>query len=351
MSIPFENLVLVVASSPVGRVFFSKKSNLTSLNMCINTKIILEDDIYVLFSGDLSGTVSKDRRIEGCSLNLCKYCRTYGLQNPPRYVNIKYSIGAVVSEFHFNVDDWIDLCSVSKTSKTLFKILTNIYSMPSTDACFDCDMYESCILKDVRRFCYPIKLNSKKFVDSPYFEPLPKAGVYPLLFIDGDTVLFNFTTIARQGGGIVQSGMKDKPRFYVAKYKQNLSKIRISKVLWELCYQYAIVRRYRINTVKIKPFIVTSNLHEQVHFGKGFTLVGNVLDYLWRTRPLLFLPFEGILSDKVPFSPSREIYPWGFNYKSIPNYTPVLLNQIMFGLIRLFGCAVSDEPCFNLTKI
>ena len=331
----FEDLILLIISTPMGRIFFSRRSCLSNLHPCINIKTIIQNDTYVLFYGSLPNKDTSGYKSPSCKINSCRYCKGYGLVEPKSRYSSVYSLG--LEAFRIIPDHWDELCIKSKLSETLFTILVSIYSSPSTDVCLDCDMIEECALSQVRRQCIPIKFNKNDLVDSPYFEPPTKSGLYPLMFINSKTLLCNFTTIAKQGNGIIQSGMKNKPRFYIAKYKQNISKIKVPRVMWELCYQYAMARRYKIKTINIKPFIVTADIHDQIHFGKDFTLIKDNLEYLFRTRPLLHLPFKGKLSSSFLTRDRSEVLSWQLKYKGIKNYIPTLSTQIVFGLIRLFG--------------
>ncbi len=334
----FEDLILLIISTPMGRIFFSKRSCLSNLHPCISIKTIIQNDTYVLFYGSLPNKNTSGYKLPSCKINSCRYCKGYGLVEPKSRYSSVYSLG--LEAFRIIPKQWNDLCIKSKLSKTLFTILVNIYSLPSTDICLDCDMIEECVLSQVRRQCIPIKFNKDNLVDSPYFEPPARSGLYPLMFIDNKTLLCNFTTIAKQGNGIIQSGMRNKPRFYVAKYKQNISKIKVPRAMWELCYQYAMARRYRIKTINIRPFIVTADIHDQIHFGKDFVLIKNNLEYLFRTRPLLHLPFKGKLSNSFLVRDRSEVLSWQLKYKSVENYIPTLSTQIVFGLVRLFGVGI-----------
>jgi len=334
----FEDLILLVISTPAGRIFFSKKTYLLNLHPCINIKTIIQDSTYILFYGSLPNEETSGYKLPNCKINSCRYCKGYGLVEPKLRYSSVYSLG--LEAFRIVPEYWDEICIKSKLSETLFTLLTNVYSLPSTDACLDCDMVEECVLSQVRRQCIPIKFN-KNLVDSPYFEPPARSGLYPLMFINSKTLLCNFSTISKQGNGIVQAGMRNKPRFYIAKYKQNISKIKIPKVLQELCYQYAMARRYRIKTINIKPFIVTADIHEQIHFGKDFVFIKDNLEYLFRTRPLLQLPFKGKLSSKVLVRNISEVLSWQLEYRSIENYKPSLSTQIALGLVRLFGVGMS----------
>ena len=342
--IQFEDLILLIISTPIGRVFFSKKSSLSNLHPCIDIKIIIQNNIYVLFFGSLPNESTSGYKLHNCKVNSCRYCKGYGLVEPRLRYSSVYSLG--LEAFRFVPEYWNDLCKESKLSRTLFDILIRIYLLPSTNVCLDCDMIEECVLSQVRRDCIPIKFNKDDLVDSPYFEPPARSGLYPFMFIDNETLLCNYTTIAKQGNGIIQSGMRNKPRFYIAKYKQNISKIKVLRSMWELCYQYAMARRYRIKTINIKPFIVTADIHDQIHFGKDFTLIKDNLEYLFRTRPLLHLSFIGKLSDKILSRERSEILFWKLRYRSIENYVPTLTSQIAFGLIRLFGINIGSKPKF-----
>jgi len=342
--IQFEDLILLISSTPAGRIFFSKKSCLLNLHPCIDIKTIIQDNTYILFWGSLPNRDTSGYKLANCKINSCRYCKGYGLVEPRlRYFSV-YSLG--LEAFRVIPDQWDELCVKSKISETLFDILVTIYSMPSTNVCLDCDMIEECKLSQVRRSCTPIKFKEDDLVDSPYFEPPTKSGIYPLMFIDSKTLLCNFSTIAKQGNGIIQSGMRDKPRFYVTKYKQNISKIKVPQVLWELCYQYAMARRYKIKTINIKPFIVTANIHEQIHFGKDFVVIKDNLEYLYRTRPLLGLPFIGRLNNKDLVRDRSEVLSWHLTYRSVKNYASTLSTQISFGLVRLFGLLHEFTPKF-----
>jgi len=335
----FENLILLVISTPAGRIFFSKKSCLLNLHPCINTKPIIQDNTYILFYGSLPSRETSGYKLPNCKINSCRYCKGYGLVEPRLRYSSVYSLG--LEAFRVIPEHWDDICIKSKLSETLFTILTNIYLLPSTDVCLDCDMIEECKLSQVRRHCIPIKFNKDDLVDSPYFEPPTRSGLYPLMFIDSKTLLCNFSTISKQGNGIVQSSMRNRPKFYIAKYKQNISKIKIPRVLRELCYQYAMARRYKIKTINIRPFIVTVDIHDQIHFGKDFIFIKDNLEYLYRTRPLLRLPFIGKLSDKILSRDISEVLFWQLRYKSVENYKPTLSVQIALGLVRLFGVGMS----------
>lgn len=347
-STQFEDLILLVISTPVGRIFFSKKSCLLNLHPCIDIKPIIQDNTYILFYGSLPDEETSGYKLSNCKVNSCRYCKGYGLVEPRLRYSSVYSLG--LEAFRSIPKQWDEICIESKLSETLFIILTSIYSLSSTDICLDCDMIEECVLSRVRRQCIPIKFNKDDLVDSPYFEPPARSGLYPLMFINSRTLLCNFSTISKQGNGIVQSGMRNRPKFYVAKYKQNISKIKIPKVLQELCYQYAMARRYRIKTINIKPFIVTVDIHEQVHFGKDFVFIKDNLEYLCRTRPLLRLPFIGKLSDKTFFRNASEVLFWQLEYRSVENFKSNLSVQIALGLVRLFGIGMSytsGEFMFN----
>ncbi len=336
--IQFEDLILLIISTPAGRIFFAKLSSLSNLHPCINIKTIIQNDTYVLFYGSLPNKDTSGYKPPSCKINSCRYCKGYGLVEPKNRYSSVYSLG--LEAFRIIPKQWGNLCIKSKLSKTLFTILVSIYSSPSTDVCLDCDMIEECVLSQVRRQCIPIKFNKDDLVDSPYFEPPTKSGLYPLMFINSKILLCNFTTIAKQGNGIIQSGMRNKPRFYIAKHKQSISKIKVPRVMWELCYQYAMARRYRIKTINIRPFIVTADIHDQIHFGKDFVLIKDNLEYLFRTRPLLHLPFKGKLSSGFLVRDRSEVLSWQLKYKSIENYIPILSTQIVFGLVRLFGVGV-----------
>ena len=340
----FEDLILLIISTPVGRVFFSKRSSLSNLQPCIDIKVIIQNNTYILFYGSLPNESTSGYKSFDCKVSSCRQCRGYGLIKPKLRYSSVYSLG--LEAFRFIPEQWGDLCIKSKLSETLFNILINIYSLPSTNVCLDCDMIEECVLSQVRRQCIPIKFDKDNLVDSPYFEPPARSGLYPLMFIDNKTLLCNYSTIARQGNGIVQAGMGDKPRFYVAKYKQNISKIQIPKILWELCYQYAIARRYKIKTINIKPFIVTADIHNQIHFGKDFISMKDNTEYLYRTRPLLNLSFRGKLSNSFLSRERSEVLSWQLKYRSIKNYKPTLVAQITRGLIRLFGISIEGNPKF-----
>jgi hypothetical protein len=332
---PFEDFILMLTSSPQGRVFFCKTSMYESLDPCVSINILRRNSVYTLFESSIP-SIRCTPREAACHFQTCKYCKGYGIVKSTQVFNSIYTLG--LTPFRQIPLDWDEYFQ----RPALFEYLLNVYNQSSCEntLCVSCFMKEECSLKLARRKCVPI-LNPRDSlgIRSPYFDPPAKVGIFP--FLQGSTargesfwLCYNNKMKIQSSGCTVQSGMGDKPRFYIAPIKNVVSRIVIPQTVWELGYQYAITRYYKFG-LPIKPFILTPHINKQICFGSGFRKVEDYSDFLWRTRPLLQVVFRSKVEDLK--ATKREVIPWNLYYRAVENIKDTLADRITIGLCRIFG--------------
>ena len=323
----------MLVGSPSGRLFFGKSKIINNLDPCVNVSIMLRYAGYSLFLVDIAEGKLKPKK-KSCASQDCKNCKGYGLVPPEEvYQNIT-TLG--IQPFRDKVEELNDYRNLER----LFHYLVDIYDLPSlheSSFCYDCICNDECTLKGARRWCYPIKKKSS-YVESPWFNPIPKSGLFPFLFLDNKStewVLCNLTTIKPQAGGIVQQGMRDRPRFFISRFKSSISIIKIPQICWDFGYQYAICRQFNLST-NLKPFLISPRIEEQFHFGDQFQQIKDNSDFLWRTRPLISFPFKASL--KGPQSKKDiEVLPWDLESYAVIREKTDFYKRILLGCTKVFG--------------
>jgi hypothetical protein len=340
---PFEDYILLIASTPFGRVFFCTREMWNWMSPCTTTNIFHETKDYIMFHAAVP--VACVQYVEkACTSQACPSCKGYGLVGPINVYSFIQSLGLLPIRT-ISPEDWD---SNFRLNRNLFDQLCNIYDQKPFRDCVYCTSNSRCTLRFARRNCHPLTETHKE-VRSPYFNidiNKTKAGIFPFLLLNDNLLLCNNTTIRSQAMGIFQQGMKNKPRFYVAPFKSSMSIIKIDHTVWELGYQYAVARFYKMS-IKVKPFILTDDLHRQITFGTGFAKVEDYSDFLWRYRPLKEIPLVG---SKVYVGSKfdREVLPFNLDYWSIMNTQLDIKTRVQIGLHRIFGLSALEHDCSNV---
>lgn len=328
----FKDYILLIASSPLGRVFFCTSEMWNWMSPCTAVNIFHENKDYVMFH---AAVPNPDSLVvdKSCTSQDCRSCKGYGLVSPINVYGFIQSLGLLPIR-NITLEDWD---SNFRLNRNLFDQLCDIYDQKPFRGCIYCKFVLHCTLRFARRNCYPIVETSEE-VRSPYFNidiNKTKAGIFPFLLFNDNLLLCNNTTIRSQAMGIFQQGMKNKPRFYIAPFKSSMSIIYINHTIWELGYQYAIARLYKMS-VKVKPFILTDDIHRQITFGTGFAKVEDYSNFLWRYRPLKEIPLVGI-KKYVGNKFDREVLPFNLDYWSIMNTQLNIKTRVQIGLQKVFG--------------
>lgn len=324
----FEDRVLLLASNPETRIFFCSHSTFRLLNPCVEIINVAYNNQYVIFSTKLVPNTT-EKRYQSCRHQTCKYCKGYGLGSPFSVYSSIYTLG--LTPFRYIPTDW------DKEIYNLLECLVNIYQTKKSVDCLSCILRSNCTLQYARRKCVPVqKSDYLVMYKNPFFDPPTKGGVFPFMFIDPqirDRYFCTISSVRVQSATTSQQGLGKRPRLYIAESSKVISQIEIPKAVWELCYQYFVSRFYKLG-LKIKPFIPTPRVEEQIHFGPNFKQIKNNSDFLWRTRPLVS---EQVYLETRPYKIFCEVLPWNLKYEAIENSNISLHDRLHAGLKRIFG--------------
>ncbi len=330
---PFEDYILLISSSPEGRVFFCREDIFCALDPCVNHfKIFHRRDNFILFQTPFPAEI-KSLKEKACHFQTCRYCKGYGIVKPTAVYRKIYSLGLI--PFRIIPDDWYYFFHDSK----LFNTLIAIYNTKRFGKCFQCWMAKDCKLQSVRKECNPIPDPSVGFIWNPSYIPPATTGVFPFMAVDSFDIKKGFyciyVTSRAQASGTFQQGMRNVSRFYFAKYVKSVPIVQVPLHIWDLCYQYFISRFFR-QGFKIRPFIITSRIKEQITFGADHSKVKDYSDFLWRTRPLINVLIQ-IDSKRVKLSRTKNPLGWDLEFEAIQNFDDDLERKVNIGLRRLFG--------------